>query len=188
MRHSESAHAKEIVERAIQILGGPERAFEIIDSELSETRRMWDQDINLIGRVLRAHLFVEHYLTAFLQSENPNLGSLESAKISFAAKVQLLNNKNAMLVDLMQGINHLNKIRNRLAHNLHMQIDGNDTRQFLKNKMFSAMLVRMNGFTENQNNHLWVLERFADYVGSMLKLSEFGRAIGEAYKEDLMIR
>ena len=68
-----------------------------------------------MGRVLRAHLIVEHYMTAYIQGANPELGDLDAAKVGFAKKVDLLDDSNPLLTSLVPGIRRLNTVRNRLA-------------------------------------------------------------------------
>ena len=105
-----------IVRRAIELAGGKETFFAATDSELKEINTRWNQNVDVIGRILRSHLFVEHYLTKYLAQANTRLGSLSKAK--FSEKIDLLDAANPDIVAMLPGIKRLNVIRNRLAHDL----------------------------------------------------------------------
>src|SRR5690606_7610719 len=52
-----------IHKRAAQLLGGEAAYQKIADEESKEVIARWNQNTELIGRILRAHLFVEQFLT-----------------------------------------------------------------------------------------------------------------------------
>ena len=128
-----------VVKHLIDLLGGPELAFQKIDEEHRKLVAVWEQDASSIGRILRAHLFVEHFLTALITAKNPKLGSLEKARLSFVQKVELLDTDSLQIRDLLPGIRRLNSVRNRLAHTLHADISKDDAQCFLDCAIFRAM-------------------------------------------------
>ena len=65
---------QKITARAIELMGGQEAFLRAADQELENIHQKWNQNIELIGRILRAHLFVEHYMTEYLAKTNPRLG------------------------------------------------------------------------------------------------------------------
>jgi hypothetical protein len=67
-----------IVRRAIELLGGKQEFFAEADRELADVNGRWKQNIEVIGRILRAHLFVEHYIGEYLAKANPRLGALNN--------------------------------------------------------------------------------------------------------------
>src|SRR5262249_39590845 len=97
-----------VVKHVIRLMGGHDKAFQVFDAQFNEIMSRWEQDTTTIGRILRAHLFVEHFLTKFLQSRNPELGSLEEARISFSQKVILMGNGTGGTGYLLPGIRRLN--------------------------------------------------------------------------------
>ena len=167
-------------------MGGHEKCVNAIEHELEETRKRWDQDINIIGRILRAHLFVEYYLTKCLESTNPKLGSMENARLSFLQKVNLIDNTNLLILDLIQGIKHLNKIRNRIAHNLSIFLTQEDASIFLSSQYFKEMrneIAKSEKLGDPSNDPIIVLEEFSLFVGSSLVLTPLGKAFGTALEE-----
>ncbi len=70
-----------------------------------------------IGRVLKCHLVVEHYLERFLIEEMA-LDQLKSARLSFFQKAALLPSKHVGAAWIRPGILELNTIRNNLVHEL----------------------------------------------------------------------
>jgi hypothetical protein len=96
-----------------------------------EFKDLWEgQDEAAIGRVLRCHLLVEHYLTRFLQAANPALGDADVARLGFWQKLKLATGSAVLkrgLIDLYSpGIEALNTVRNRMSHRLRSELDPED--------------------------------------------------------------
>lgn len=136
---SELPDTNTVIERLFKSYGGSEKLFKAIDARLAEFNAQWNQDINAMGRVLRSHLIVEHYMTAYLQKINPNLGSIEETKIGFAQKVELIGDSNFLIHELIPGIRRINRVRNRLAHNLSEVVNEDDVRAFRSISIYWAM-------------------------------------------------
>src|SRR5687767_6398196 len=77
-------------ERLLQIYGGKEAFLASSERLIEEVGTRWAQETDAAGRILRAHLFVEHFLDGAIKARNPNLGSLSEARVSFNQKVELL--------------------------------------------------------------------------------------------------
>ena len=93
-----------IVRRAMELMGGNDAFFKAADEELADVNGRWNQNVAEIGRILRAHLFVEHYLTQYVAQANPRLGSLTEARATFSQKVALLNADNPDIATMLPGI------------------------------------------------------------------------------------
>ena len=52
-----------IATRALELMGGREKAFAAMEADYDAMKERWNQDTDSIGRILRAHLYLEHYLT-----------------------------------------------------------------------------------------------------------------------------
>jgi hypothetical protein len=126
--------------RVIELLGGPERAVKIIEAEDLDLQARWEQDVALIGRILRSHLYVEHYLNQYIQLNNPALGPVLDAKLSFEQKIHLIDRR-GNVGSLRHGIKHINKVRNRLAHTLSAVLTKNDSSVFFKEQSFRTILL-----------------------------------------------
>jgi hypothetical protein len=164
------------------ILG--DEGWSAVDDESSETQRRWDQDIHTIGRILRAHLFVEHYINEFLEQANPRLGSLARARLTFAQKIELIDTSKPLIADIRGGIRHLNAIRNRLAHRLDATITEADSEVFLSAKFFKAARDESaKRFGQRGNEPIDLLEEFARFAGGILatEFSVLGRAFAQAF-------
>lgn len=170
-----------VAREAIKLLGGRDKAFAIIDAEFGEKRARWEQDVVAIGRILRSHLYVEHYLTEFLEKSNPSLGSLADARLSFVQKVHLLN-PDLRLEQVVPGIRRLNSIRNRLAHRLDAHVTNDDVEVFLSDRMFKAMRIEGAKPGAPSSDPLDILEAFAQHASSMLQhdFSVLGNAFSQA--------
>jgi hypothetical protein len=179
MTHPDPSH---VVKRVIELLGGKDRLHEVLDAEFGEMRRRWDTDPERIGRVLRAHLYVEHYLTENIQNANPRLGQLSKTRISFSQKVALLDRSNKNLNEAVPGIERLNAIRNRLAHQLDVKITDEDLTAFRSAGMFWAMREESAKPASPSTDHLDILEDFARHAVHWLshEFSAFSKVFGQA--------
>jgi hypothetical protein len=174
-----------VILRTIELLGGPERAREVTDTEFGEMVTRWNQDTNVIGRILRAHLYVEHYLTEFIRRANPRLGSIANARLSFNQKLALLDTNSPAVVELKPGIDRLNKIRNRLAHRLSSAIEPADSHIFLAAPMFSSMRFVALGRPAATLTPIELLEQFSLHAANILagEFNSFSKAFGQALQE-----
>ena len=75
------------------------------------------RDHDTLGRVLKCHLIVEHYVSRFLATHF-NLHNINSAKLSFFQKATLLPDAAASAAFVKPGILRLNTIRNQFGHTL----------------------------------------------------------------------
>ena len=78
---------------------------------------MWIRDSDGVGRLLKCHLIVEHYLERFL-GEHYGIEDLSGAKLGFFNKAMLLPTQASSAAFVRPGILKLNAIRNRAGHNL----------------------------------------------------------------------
>lgn len=159
-----------VFKRAVELMGGREKYIASIEADYHAMKERWNKDVTTIGRILRAHLHVEHHLTEYLQHVNPQLGELDEARITFNQKVNLLPAQDPRIDFLRPGIKHLNKIRNRLAHNLEATVTEDDKVVFLAPGLFSAFREEGVKGTDRKlaTNPIDVLEEFAEFASSML--------------------
>jgi hypothetical protein len=149
----------------IEQYGGKEKCLAAFDRKIHAFNSMWSQqDIEVIGRVQRAHLIVEHYLAEFITHTNPKLGSIENARLTFAQKAELVGSSNVKLAMFLPGIRRLNKIRNRLAHNLSVAITEEDTAVFLSVWPFSSLRTELAKPGKPSDDALDIVEEFARRV------------------------
>jgi len=177
----------EVAKRVIELSGGKEMLNEEMDQELATINEKWDQDVGAIGRILRSHLFVEHFITECLVAFNPALGNLEKARLSFAQKLALIEDYSPELQELAVGIRRLNKIRNQLAHNLEATVTEQDKQSLLSVRTFKALRDALAKPGTPSDDNMDVLEDFAKHVGGRLSsladpnslANRFQRAIQE---------
>jgi hypothetical protein len=177
-----------VAKRSLELMGGREAAIASMEKEYYELKERWKQDIDTIGRILRAHLHVEYYLTEHLQHINPGLGDIDEARLSFAQKANLLRQDgDASVWMLIGGIRHLNKIRNRLAHNLKAEVTADDRTVFFSQGIYKAM--RDWGHKDDSkplsDAAIDVLEHFAEFASSMLhsRTTPHSKAFAQAMNE-----
>jgi hypothetical protein len=157
------------VKRLLDLYGGHNKAFEMLDRRFRAVAERWDQDAGTIGRILRAHLFVEHYLTQYLQVTNPNLPDVGDARLSFAQKVALLGTTDRSVAHLTGGLQRLNKVRNRLAHTLRAEVTVEDSQALLSIDLFREMRRAGVAPQSPSDDPVTVLEDFAKHAGTMLE-------------------
>lgn len=72
---------------------------------------------DVVGRLLKCHLAIEHYLGRFL-TEHYGIEDVESVKLGFFNKAMLLPTRASSAAFVKPGILRLNSLRNRVSHNL----------------------------------------------------------------------
>jgi hypothetical protein len=159
------------MQKLFDLYGGKEAYFAASQAALQEFDDRWNQDTHLIGRVLRAHLVVEFYLTRYLQFENPNLAPLDDARITYAQKVDLIRSSHPMINELIPGLRRLGAIRNRLSHNLNADLTDDDRNVFLSAPLYRAFREAAAArYGENQpDDPVSVMEAFAMHAGSLFR-------------------
>ena len=80
-----------------------------------------------LGRVLKCHLIVEHYVDRFLAAHF-GIEDLHAARLSFAQKAALLPNEATAAALVKPGIVRLNRIRNGFCHSLGFKLPTQDLR------------------------------------------------------------
>lgn len=174
-----------VATRTLELMGGRTLALATMTAAHMRMAARWNQDTDTIGRILRAHLFVEHYLTEYLQATNPALGDLDEARVTFNQKVSLLKTDGSSV--LVGGLRRLNKIRNRLAHNLQATVTDEDAALFLSMPLFRAVReARKHGAEEQLSDApLAVFEHFAYFASQLLSepSSPFAKAMDQAKAE-----
>ena len=158
-------YAKVVIAR----FGGRAPFYEIHERRHRALVEAWEPDSHRIGRVVRSHLFVEHYLSRFLESQSRGWASLESARLSFAQKLSLVRNDHPSLGPLKPGIARLNVIRNRIAHTLKADVREEDLKVFRGIGIFMAMRRAGGDERIQSNDSLAVLESFAQFAGMLLE-------------------
>jgi len=166
---STSKDPQVIVKRLLALYGGRDNAFEALERRFRAVAESWEVDAGTIGRILRAHLFVEHYLTQYLQEHNPNSPDIDGARLSFDQKVALLGKTDRMVAHLTSGLQRLNRIRNRLAHTLKAEVTLEDSQAFLSIDLFREMRRASAAPQRPSDDRLTVLEDFARHAGIMLE-------------------
>lgn len=106
---------------------------------------------------------------------------MDEARFTFAQKVVLIQGPTA-ITELLPGIRRLNKIRNRMAHDLDAGITGEDADFYLAQPMFKAMR-EAGGW--NESDPLAILEKFAEFASTLLHSMHgtHARAVRQALDE-----
>ena len=166
---SELPDMKAVATRVGEIMGGRAKVLASMEAEHNARKERWNKDVNMIGRILRAHLHVEYYLSQYLQHENPKL-DFEASRLTFGQKMNMLRENDPKVGKLVTGIKRLNAVRNRLAHNLEAGVTEEDAKVFASDYYMSMMgwVLEGTGATLS-TSPIDVLEGFAEFTSSMLQ-------------------
>jgi hypothetical protein len=173
---------EDFVDKLIHIAGGRESAFAYAEESHGEIQQAWQKDAVLIGRVLRAHLFVEHFVTKFIETANPRLGSLDEARLTYLQKVHLACSSGGLNQELRPGLIQLNRLRNRFAHQLEYQLTSDDVAQIIGVVVFRAFREAGAAPHTPSMSPIDIIEEFAKFAATMFQheWSEFSKLIGKA--------
>ena len=78
-----------------------------------------------LGRVLKCHLIVEHYLNRFLVAHF-GIDNFDEVRLTFAQKANLIPDRATAASFVKPGIVRLNQIRNQFSHSLGAEISEAD--------------------------------------------------------------
>jgi hypothetical protein len=152
-----------------ELYGGLEGFERALDVRSRDFHTAWSQNGEQIGRILRCHLAVEHFLTRVIEEMNPSLGSLSHARVTFSQKLELADTRNPIISSLQPGLRRLNQIRNRIAHQLSATVTESDRDAILAISFFRvAYESEMRPYGAPSNEPLRVLEQFSEFAASML--------------------
>lgn len=100
--------------------------MEYVEKHFSEINKtfidLMAQSHDDIGRVLKCHLVVEHFLTNFI-AEFYKIERLEELQLRFSQKVELIPMAGGSASFVRPGIIQLNRIRNKLGHDLSTKVE-----------------------------------------------------------------
>ncbi len=123
LREADPALYQRMLEHYSSLTGKQSDPLQDLAEEFSELARRWAQDCELIGRVLRAHLFVEHFMNDFIARQNPNLPRAGIDKLPFATKVGLLGHSKPFIATYSSALWALNDIRTDFGHRLDSKVN-----------------------------------------------------------------
>jgi hypothetical protein len=153
--------------------GGWDAYFAAIEKRIERFRQVWEQDIEQIGRILRAHLAVEHFLTEHLIQKNRTLGDLRAARLTYDQKLTLLSPKDPLGDMLLPGLRLLGTIRNRVSHRLHVELSKADEDAFFAVEAYRYFRLESDKrfppepMESERERALYTLEDFAEYAAGM---------------------
>jgi hypothetical protein len=173
---------EKVAQRVIEKFGGKEKLNAHVEKSIADINEKWVQDVDSIGRILRAHLFVEHYLDLFLQNIQPQL-NFEKAGLSFYRKVTLIEDYSPDVKKIAPGLLRLNTIRNRMAHTLLAETTDGDMKYILSDVTFAALRVALAAPEEPPEAHIDIIEDFAKQVGSYFESTINNESLANAFKE-----
>lgn len=127
-----------------------------------EFLHLWQTHGNSIGRIVKSHLLLEHYLNEYLRVIHPSIRNFDALKLSFKQKLNLLELPGEMIHYIGPVLDVINRLRNRLVHSL--AIDLNDDEVEPIRKLLS--------FTRQQSNYIADLQErsAADLIEESTKL------------------
>lgn len=166
-------------------IDGIDRILRVLEPHWGEVEEEFDRanreflrlaaiDHDPIGRVLRAHLIIENFLTRFIE-QGLGIEDLGEARLSFAQKVALLPNGRDSSAFVKPGITQLNKVRNKFGHNLETEVRRGDL-----SAIYGVLEVARRG--QRFRNPIDAIEAFAPVACAFLSMPSehlrevFGRA------------
>lgn len=171
-----------IHKRACELLGGEAEYRKIADEEHHEVMKIWNQNTELIGRILRAHLFVEKFMVMHLRHLDP---SRAHSTQGFAKKIEHLDQADPEVVAVIPGIRKLNEIRNRLAHEINATLTAEDMGEFFQCRNFYHLMLYRHQRKIASRQPIEVLEDFSRFaaIALSLKRSRLVAAVRQATRE-----
>lgn len=173
------------INRVIELSGGKEALNREVDERLTAINRKWNQDIVSSGRILRAHLFVEFYMTNFLlETTEGSLSKRQVERLTFAKKIDISeNSQNTRIGVFIEGIRQLNRIRNQLAHNLSIQISHDALLPILNTLEFTCLRNALAKPSSPSTDPIDIIEDFSKHAATIFDGETDPNSLGKRFNQ-----
>lgn len=105
-----------------KLLGDADAIEEDGKTFIAEYALFIERPVDVLAKILRSHLLVEHYLDLYLAASNPSIQDWSAARLTFLQKLALAGHDRSVVRVLAPGLKKLNALRNRAAHTLEANI------------------------------------------------------------------
>ena len=120
------------IDRAVDVLRPHwQEIDEHFDTENKKFMGLLQTDHRNIGRIIKCHLILETYIERYL-CRKLNLSDISDLRLTFYQKVMLLPESGATITVLKSDLLLLNKLRNKIAHDLDIEVSKNDLNSMIK--------------------------------------------------------
>ena len=109
----------------------------------TEFLHLWQNRGNSIGRIVKSHLLLEHYLNEYLRVIHPSIKNIDALKLSFKQKLNMLELPGDMIHYIGPVLDVINRLRNRLVHSLDIELKDDEIEPIRK----------LLAFTRQQSNY-----------------------------------
>jgi hypothetical protein len=142
---------------------------------------------NPLEILLRGHLWAESELIGIIEDTLPHPERVELSRISFPLKVALVAANGYLEPDDVAAFLKLNSLRNKLAHNLHIELG-----EELVNELLASLSQRLRYMYGNEGEEfftafgdvLWIARLRATIACLCIRLSSQREAIAEVRLKD----
>ncbi|HEV7333646.1 MAG TPA: hypothetical protein VGN63_21610 [Flavisolibacter sp.] len=142
---------------------------------------LFDRRADVLGRVLKCHLIIEHYIDSYLESAFPTITHWKESRLSFSQKMHLIYNEHVSISMYFSAIKELNTIRNQFAHNLEYDIKEGDT-SAIKTVMYAWYSAlgknELDGIALIEDFTLWFCGNLNILINGMRRHAESGGIAG----------
>ena len=122
----------------------PQNVVKKLFTEFNEEfLNLWQNRGNSIGRIVKSHLLLEHYLNEYLRVIHPSIRDIDSLKLSFKQKLNMLELPGDMIHYIGPVLDVINRLRNRLVHSLDIELNDDEVEPIRK----------LLAFTRQQSNY-----------------------------------
>ena len=120
------------IDKAVDILSPHwQEIDEYFNAENKKFTELLQTDHRNIGRIIKCHLILELYIERYL-CKRLNLTDISDLRLTFYQKVLLLPETSAAITILKSDLLLLNKFRNRIAHDLNLEVSMNELNSMIK--------------------------------------------------------
>lgn len=127
-----------------------------------EINELLTSDHDIIGRVLKCHLVIEYFMNQFVE-DKIQIKDIKELNLSFYQKILLIEQVDNGYKFYLEPVKVINKIRNKLAHNIDPLIDFNILKDLKK-------IVDFVYKDENIQESITLIEKYTVIVCTALKI------------------
>lgn len=131
-----------------------------------EAKNAWSSDVLSIGRILRAHLYVEYYLNKYL-TQKCLIKKSEVESFTFFQKIEYIEKRKDSIRELASSIKRINRTRNMMSHNLNWALGEKDSNYF-KSRKFFQNYYSLAKTSIDEGNPVEVYELYCHFIANKI--------------------
>ena len=94
-----------------------------------EILELLNRKVDELGTILKCHLILEFYIDKYLEAAYPTVTNWQNSRLTFAQKLEIINNSKTPIGMYYSSIKCLNSLRNKFSHKISYKVEDKDYKE-----------------------------------------------------------